>query len=596
MMILDIFRYLKMFQFHLGKKIYIIFILGLLSSFLEGIGILMLLPLLQNLDSVKNINPDESIINKLLLDLINYFELGGSISSILLFITIAFILKGIISFSSLSFSAYLRGVLLFKLKKQLFQSYTKMTYSYYSKNDTGYFSNIINEQPTKGLEAFNQITILGGQFVNSIVLLSLAVIMTWIFGIMAIVSGLILLFLFIGLNSFVRKLSRITAQENGVLTKWLIQSLHGFKYLVATSQFSKLKARVLRSIDILTKNQIRSGYAAAFTQTIREPIAVVFIMLVIYIQIFILNQNLEPILVSVVLFYRSLNSVLAVQSFFQGTFQHIGSMELVDNELKNQFKNKDKDGSLMLGKFSSSIKFVDVSFSYRKNEDILKNISFEIPFLKTVGIVGSSGSGKSTILDLISLVHKNNSGNILIDNINSLKIHKSSWRKQIGYVSQDTVVFDDSIANNISMWEGDFNNKSIYNKVLEAAKAANIFDFINDQKNGFNTLVGERGILLSGGQRQRLFIARELFRNPRLLLLDEATSALDSESEKVVQESIDKLKGKITTVIVAHRLSTLKNVDLIYIIDNGKIIDKGTFKKLMSDNSHFKKLVNLQKL
>ncbi len=595
-MILDIFRYLKMFQFHLGKKIYIIFILGLLSSFLEGIGILMLLPLLQNLDSVKNINPDESIINKLLLDLINYFELGGSISSILLFITIAFILKGIISFSSLSFSAYLRGVLLFKLKKQLFQSYTKMTYSYYSKNDTGYFSNIINEQPTKGLEAFNQITILGGQFVNSIVLLSLAVIMTWIFGIMAIVSGLILLFLFIGLNSFVRKLSRITAQENGVLTKWLIQSLHGFKYLVATSQFSKLKARVLRSIDILTKNQIRSGYAAAFTQTIREPIAVVFIMLVIYIQIFILNQNLEPILVSVVLFYRSLNSVLAVQSFFQGTFQHIGSMELVDNELKNQFKNKDKDGSLMLGKFSSSIKFVDVSFSYRKNEDILKNISFEIPFLKTVGIVGSSGSGKSTILDLISLVHKNNSGNILIDNINSLKIHKSSWRKQIGYVSQDTVVFDDSIANNISMWEGDFNNKSIYNKVLEAAKAANIFDFINDQKNGFNTLVGERGILLSGGQRQRLFIARELFRNPRLLLLDEATSALDSESEKVVQESIDKLKGKITTVIVAHRLSTLKNVDLIYIIDNGKIIDKGTFKKLMSDNSHFKKLVNLQKL
>tara|TARA_Y100001958_G_C21236945_1_gene563617 strand:+ start:1394 stop:3151 length:1758 start_codon:yes stop_codon:yes gene_type:complete len=585
-----------MFQFHLGKKIYIIFILGLLSSFLEGIGILMLLPLLQNLDSVKNINPDESIINKLLLDLINYFELGGSISSILLFITIAFILKGIISFSSLSFSAYLRGVLLFKLKKQLFQSYTKMTYSYYSKNDTGYFSNIINEQPTKGLEAFNQITILGGQFVNSIVLLSLAVIMTWIFGIMAIVSGLILLFLFIGLNSFVRKLSRITAQENGVLTKWLIQSLHGFKYLVATSQFSKLKARVLRSIDILTKNQIRSGYAAAFTQTIREPIAVVFIMLVIYIQIFILNQNLEPILVSVVLFYRSLNSVLAVQSFFQGTFQHIGSMELVDNELKNQFKNKDKDGSLMLGKFSSSIKFVDVSFSYRKNEDILKNISFEIPFLKTVGIVGSSGSGKSTILDLISLVHKNNSGNILIDNINSLKIHKSSWRKQIGYVSQDTVVFDDSIANNISMWEGDFNNKSIYNKVLEAAKAANIFDFINDQKNGFNTLVGERGILLSGGQRQRLFIARELFRNPRLLLLDEATSALDSESEKVVQESIDKLKGKITTVIVAHRLSTLKNVDLIYIIDNGKIIDKGTFKKLMSDNSHFKKLVNLQKL
>ena len=597
-MIRDLFNYLKMFEFHLGKKIYIIYFLGILTAFLEGIGILMLLPLLENLDSVQTIDPNESLINKLIFNLINFFGLDLNVSSILIFITISFVLKGLISFGSLAFNAYLKGILLFKLKKQLFESYVRMTYSYYSKKDTGYFTNIINEQPIKGLEAFNQIIILGGHFVNAIVLLTLAMLMTWLFGIMAVISGLILLFLFIKLNTFVRKLSRITAYENGTLTKWLIQSLHGFKYLTSTFQFNKVKGSILKSIDILTVNQIKTGYAAAFTQSVREPIAVVFIMIIIYLQIFVLNQKLEPILVSVVLFYRSLNSVLAVQSSFQGTFQHIGSMELVDQEFKNQKKNKDFNGSIKLGQFSRSIRFNDVSFSYNSKDNVLKNISMNINFLESVGLVGSSGSGKSTILDLITLVHKNNSGKILIDSNDANEIVKSSWRKQIGYVSQDTVLFDDSIANNISMWDGDFNkDKKIRKKILNAAKDANILNFIKNQKDGFNSLVGERGILLSGGQKQRLFIARELYRNPSLLLLDEATSALDSESEKNVQKSIDSLKGKMTVIMVAHRLSTLKNVDKIYVIEDGKIVDSGSFPDLLkSDKSHFKKLVALQSL
>lgn len=587
-----------MFEFHLGKKIYIIYFLGILTAFLEGIGILMLLPLLENLDSVQTIDPDESLINKFIFNLINLFGLGLNVSSILIFITISFVLKGLISFGSLAFNAYLKGILLFKLKKQLFESYIGMTYSYYSRKDTGYFSNIINEQPIKGLEAFNQIIILGGHFVNAIVLLTLAMLMTWLFGIMAVISGLILLFLFINLNTFVRKLSRITAFENGTLTKWLIQTLHGFKYLTSTFQFNKVKGSILKSIDILTDNQIKTGYAAAFTQSVREPIAVVFIMIIIYLQIFILNQKLEPILVSVVLFYRSLNSVLAIQSSFQGTFQHIGSMELVDQEFKNQKKNKDFNGPFKLGKFSQSIRFNNVSFSYNSNDNILKNISIKINLLESVGLVGSSGSGKSTMLDLITLVHRNNSGQILIDNKDVNEIDKSSWREQIGYVSQDTVLFDDSIANNISMWDGDFNkDKKIRKEIIRAAKDANILDFIESQKDGFNSLVGERGILLSGGQKQRLFIARELYRNPNLLLLDEATSSLDSESEKKVQKSIDSLKGKMTVIIVAHRLSTLKNVDKIYVINDGKIVDSGSFPELLkSDQSHFKKLVALQSL
>lgn len=599
-MIKDLLKYLKMFQIYLGSKIYIIYFLGVITAFLEGIGIVMVLPLLESLDNInnlENLKDKGGFINEFVLNMISFVGLDLNVGSILIFITIAFILKGLISFLSLAYNSKLKGDLLFKLKENLFEGYRKMKYSYYTKKDTGYFSNIINEQPTKALQAFNQIILFGGHLINSIVLLSIAFIMTWMFGVMALFAGVILLLLFKRLNNFVRNLGRETGKENGVLTKWLIQTLHGYKYLSATSQFEKIKESVMKSIKILTDNQIKAGYASSFTKSVREPIAVIFIMIVIYIQIFILNQKFEPILVSVILFYRALNSIHALQSSLQATFQFIGSMEIVDNEFKNLKENKDENGELKLESFSKSIKFKNISFEYKKDKLILDKISLEIPFLKSVGLVGTSGSGKSTILDLISMIHNPKSGNLFIDEINVCGINKDSWRSQIGYVSQDTVIFDDTIANNISMWSGNFtNDKYAREKIISCAKKANILDFIEGQEEGFETKVGERGVLLSGGQKQRLFIARELYRDPKVLLLDEATSALDSVSEKHVQQSIDKLKGSITTIIVAHRLSTLRNVDKIFVIDKGKILEQGSFKQLLQKNSHFQKLVKLQEV
>ena len=174
---------------------------------------------------------------------------------------------------------------------------------------------------------------------------------------------------------------------------------------------------------------------------------------------------------------------------------------------------------------------------------------------------------------------------------------KKSWRDLIGYVSQDNVIFDDTIANNISMWKNFSKSNTVKNEIIEAAKKANIYDFIISLPNGFDTLVGDRGVMLSGGQKQRIFIAREIFRKPKLLILDEATSSLDSESEKSIQESIDSLKGKLTVIIVAHRLSTIKKVDQIYLLSKGKIIEQGRFDDLKNNSkSKFSKLVNLQDL
>ncbi len=595
--IFDIYRYIKIFQIYLGYRMYLIYLLGIIASISEGIGILMLLPLLQSLDNDAEINKFDGGINEFIYSLIDFLGFSDSIISILILISIAFIFKGIITFFALGHTANLLGQLLKEIKVKLFLLYSRMSFNYFSSKNTGDLINLINEQPTKSLEAFKQLSLLGSHFINTIILMTLAFLMTFSFGLMALGLGVILLILFLRMNSYVQNLSRVAAEENGVLTKWLIQTLHGFKYLISTNQINSFKKYINNSISVLTSTQIKSGVAAAFTQSVREPIAVLFIMLIVYLQIFVFGLRLEPILVSIALFYRALNSTLAVQSAFQGTFQFIGSMELVHEEFINQKENKSKDGTKKIIEFKNGISFKDVNFSYSNNQDeVLKSISLDIPVKSSIAFVGQSGSGKTTLVDLITLTNNIKSGRLLIDGHDSKEINKSSWRNKIGYVSQDNLMFDDTIANNITMWRNDINlDNNIDEKIRNAAKQANILNFIDSLPDGFNTIVGDRGILLSGGQKQRIFIARELFRNPSLLILDEATSSLDSESESSIQKSIESLKGKITVIIIAHRLSTIKNVDKIYLIKKGRIVEKGTYEELKNDHkSEFSKLLSYQ--
>jgi ABC-type multidrug transport system fused ATPase/permease subunit len=595
--ILDIFRYVRIYQIYLGIRMYFIYVLGIMASVLEGIGILMLLPLLQSMDNGENFDKSDSGLNEFLYSLINFLGFSDSMRSILFLISLAFIFKGIMTFFANGLTATLMGQLLREIKINLFDLYSKMSYGYFCSKNTGDLINLINEQPTKALEAFRQLAWLGSHFLNTVVLMTLAFLMTYSFGLMALGFGVLILVLFLKMNSYVQNLSRISAQENGTLTKWLIQSIHGFKYLISTNQMDQLKIYINRSISILTSTQIKSGVAGAFTQSVREPIAVVFIMLIVYVQLFIFNLRLEPILVSIVLFYRALNSTLAVQSAFQTTFQNIGSMELVHEEFLNQKKHQIKNGDQMIESFKKEILLNNVSFNYENSLDGINGISIKIPSKSTIAIVGKSGSGKTTLVDLITLTHENQNGAILIDGVSTNYINKSSWRNQIGYVSQDTIIFDDTIANNITMWKDDANKGNIKDKIRRVAQQANILDFIDSLEAGLDTVVGDRGILLSGGQKQRIFIARELFRNPNILILDEATSALDSESEKNIQDSIESLKGKITVIIIAHRLSTIKKVDNIYLLDKGKIIEKGSYEDLKNDNnSKFNEIVELQLL
>ena len=310
------------------------------------------------------------------------------------------------------------------------------------------------------------------------------------------------------------------------------------------------------------------------------------------------EKGIKPIMVILLLFKRALDHIFTIQNSWQGVMNLIGSVELVDQEFRILKKYKEIGGTTKLGPLKKGIELKNVSYSYETHTPLtLNNVSIKIPVNNTIAIIGESGSGKSTLVDLLTLMLKPDKGKIIFDDLISTNLELLSWRKQIGYVSQETVIFDDTIANNISMGKTVVDGVSNIEDIKAVASKAHIDNFIDSLEAGYNTIVGDRGTRLSGGQRQRLFIARELFKDPQLLILDEATSSLDSESERHIQKSIDVLNGKMTVVIIAHRLSTIRNVDYIYLLDKGKVVEQGTYEGLLSQkNSHFQKMINMQQL
>jgi len=238
-----------------------------------------------------------------------------------------------------------------------------------------------------------------------------------------------------------------------------------------------------------------------------------------------------------------------------------------------------------------AIAFNSVEFAYDE-EPVLKNISFELIKGKTVALVGESGSGKSTISDLIPRFHDVTKGEILIDGINVKALNKKDLRKLISVVTQESILFNDSIRNNISFGKTDATEAEIMN----AAKVANAHEFISTLENGYETNIGDRGNKLSGGQKQRISIARAVLSNTPIMILDEATSALDTESEKLVQDALENLMQNRTSLVIAHRLSTIRHADLILVLKNGEIVERGNHHELIEQNGYYKSLCEIQQV
>lgn len=313
---------------------------------------------------------------------------------------------------------------------------------------------------------------------------------------------------------------------------------------------------------------------------------------------------LGVIIVGKTLFQPTLGELMAMFVAFRMLYTPIRNLARVNAELRTiqgatervfrimktipQIKNRPEAKTLPI--HQESIEFKEVGFSYEPNMPVLENLSFKVEKGEMVAFVGSTGAGKSTLLDLVPRFYDVTEGSVKIDGIDIRDVTLESLRKQISIVSQEVLLFHDTIADNIRYGcpEKDME------KVAKAAKAAHAHNFIMDQSQGYNTVVGDRGDLLSGGQRQRIAIARAILTDPSILILDEAASALDAESEELVQKAIEELRGKQTILVVAHRLSTIRKADRIYVLEDGKIMESGTRDELIALNGRFRQLHDMQ--
>lgn len=270
----------------------------------------------------------------------------------------------------------------------------------------------------------------------------------------------------------------------------------------------------------------------------------------------------------------------------------LASMDRIDFILKAENPIKELPQPETLESFDQQVEIKDVSFHYVEGRDVLKHINLTVPKGKTIALVGQSGSGKSTLVDLIPRYHDVSAGQILIDGKDVRNVGIKDLRALIGNVNQEAILFNDTFYNNITFGV----DNATMEQVIEAAKIANAHEFIMESEHGYDTMIGDRGGRLSGGQRQRVSIARAILKNPPILILDEATSALDTESERLVQEALERLMKSRTTVAIAHRLSTIKNADEIFVLYEGEIVERGQHDELIERNGYYKRLYDMQQL
>ena len=376
----------------------------------------------------------------------------------------------------------------------------------------------------------------------------------------------------------------------------MLDEIFGGMRIVKGFNAEKIISEKFRTENYNYKNAVlRMVYRQEMTSPLSEVMGVIVVAGILFYggSLVISNDGslkASTFLSFIILFSQVMRPAKSIADAFSTVQRGIAASERILKLIDTVPAIQDAPDAVDIQTFNHEIEFRNVSFAYQEGRKILDNLSFKIPKGKTIALVGTSGGGKSTIADLIPRFYDPTNGQILIDGIDIRSIKIQSLTRQIGIVTQESILFNDSVYNNIT-----FGTECSENQVVEAAKIANAHVFISQLSNGYQTFIGDRGGRLSGGQRQRMSIARAVLKNPPILILDEATSALDTESEKLVQEALTHLMQNRTTLVIAHRLSTIQHADEILVVNKGKIVERGTHEELLKkENGFYRKLSNLQ--
>jgi len=398
------------------------------------------------------------------------------------------------------------------------------------------------------------------------------------------------------LSKSLRKDSGKAQQEQGVLMSILEETLSGLRVIKAFNAEKKIGDTFYNSNRILNNLRNKIAFRRDMASPLSEFLGVIVLCSILWLGgTWVLEGRIDMtadnFILYIIVFSQIINPAKSLSTAFYNAQRGSAAIERIEDVLKAPVLVTEAVNPKTLNEFKHSIEFKNVSFNY-EDAVILDGINLKIEKGKTVAFVGSSGAGKSTLADLVPRFHDVTSGELLIDGINIKEFSLSSLRHHMGIVTQEPILFNDTIASNIALGDSTANIADIE----DAAKIANAHSFIENKEEGYQTNIGDRGSKLSGGERQRLTIARALLKNPPILILDEATSSLDTESERLVQDAINHMMQNRTSIVIAHRLSTIRHADEIIVLQKGKIVERGTHDGLMSQNGYYKKLIDLQEV
>jgi subfamily B ATP-binding cassette protein MsbA len=506
------------------------------------------------------------------------------------------ILKNIFLYTSQYFLTPVRNLVVNDMRTRMYKKILVLPIGYFNDQKKGdIMSRLTNDLSDVESSVINLLETLFREPVTIILFFGYLIILspqlTFFLLLFLPVTGLI-----IGrIGRSLKKQSTKVQEKLGAILSTIEETIGGIRVIKAFNaekkQFKKFDNQNNELLTIKNRVNRRRDLASPVSEIL--GIAAVVCVLWYGGRLVLRNEFLDPgdFLAYILIFSQVIQPLKSLSTAAYNIRKGAASIERIEHLIAEDVAIKQITNPVTFDNFSDSIEFKNVSFSY-EDKMILDSVNLKIEKGKTVALVGSSGAGKSTLVDLVPRFHDAVKGELLIDGVNIKNYSLESLRNQMGIVTQEPILFNDTIANNISLAMDDASDEQIMN----AAKIANAHHFIMQKENGYETIIGERGNKLSGGEKQRVTIARAVLKNPPILILDEATSSLDTESEKLVQDAINKLMNNRTSIVIAHRLSTIRHADEIIVLQKGKIVERGTHTSLMALNGFYKKLVTMQEV
>ena len=481
-----------------------------------------------------------------------------------------------------------------RMRNEMFSKVVDMNVGYFSDQRKGDIISKITSDV--GVVQFCITNTLQVAFREPFLIIGYTVMMVAISWELALFSVLFLPVVALIIGSIVKRLrhpARTSQQRMGELVSTLDESLSGIKVIKSYNATGYVKQKFYDLSEDLARLTLSMARRQQLASPMSEFLGISAVgVILVFGGSLVFKDALSPegFIAFIAMFSQITRPVRTFIDQFSNINQGIAAGERIFSIIDAQSEIQDKPGAIELDGLKDKIEFRDIHFSYDGSREVIEGISFEIKRGETVALVGPSGGGKSTLSELIPRFYDVKAGDILIDGVSVRDYTQDSLRAHMSVVAQDTVLFNDTIEGNIAMGKAG----ATHDEIVEAARIANADCFIQEAPEGYQTNIGDRGVKLSGGQRQRLSIARAVLKNPDILILDEATSALDTESEKLVQDALNKLLVGRTSVVIAHRLSTIHNADKIIVVDHGRVAEQGTHTELLAKGGIYAKLIELQ--